>query len=188
MSANLLELQEMLRNVSMPEVQSVASGQSGKASQLLAMDEIKRRGEMMAEEKGQEAGEKAQEPPMVDQFLAASQQMMGQAAPMPPQMAQAMPPQMPQQQQGIGSMMPQAPMPQPQMPPQMAMGQPPQQMPPQMMAAGGAVMRAREEPTEFVKSPPKLNTSEKQGFGPLAVDVLDFLGREDNVRDSSLKS
>ena len=115
MSANLLELQEMLRNISMPEVQSVASGQSGKASQLLAMDEIKRRGEMMAKEKGQEAGEKAQEPPMVDQFLAASQQMMGQPAPMPPQM------------------------PQPQMPPQMAMGQPPQQMPPQMMASGGRV-------------------------------------------------
>jgi|TARA_R110001632_G_scaffold6163_4_gene25013 hypothetical protein len=139
MSANLLELQEMLRNISMPEVQSVASGQSGKASQLLAMDEIKRRGEMMAKEKGQEAGEKAQEPPMVDQFLAASQQMMGQPAPMPPQMAQAMPPQMPPQQQGIGSMVPQAPMPQPQMPPQMAMGQPPQQMPPQMMASGGRV-------------------------------------------------
>ena len=188
MTSNLLELQEMLRNLDMGSVQQVAQGQSGKAAQLLGMDEIKRRGEQMQEAKAEEAEQGMQQPPMVDQFLAASQQMMGQPAPMPPQMAQAMPPQMPQQQQGIGSMMPQASMPQPQMQPQMPMGQPPQQMPPQMMASGGAVMRAREGPTKFVKTPPKLNTSEKQGFGPLAVDVLDFLGREDNVKDSSLKS
>jgi hypothetical protein len=188
MTSNLLELQEMLRNLDMGSVQQVAQGQSGKAAQLLGMDEIKRRGEQMQEAKAEEAEQGMQQPPMVDQFLAASQQMMGQPAPMPPQMAQAMPPQMPQQQQGIGSMMPQASMQQPQMPPQMPMGQPPQQMPQQMMASGGAVMRARKEPTKFVKSPPKLNTSEKQGFGPLAVDVLDFLGREDNVKDSSLKS
>ena len=188
MTSNLLELQEMLRNLDMGSVQQVAQGQSGKAAQLLGMDEIKRRGEQMQEAKAEEAEQGMQQPPMVDQYLAASQQMMGQPAPMPPQMAQAMPPQQPPQQQGIGSMMPQASMPQPQMSPQMPMGQPPQQMPPQMMASGGAVMRAREEPTKFVKSPPKLNTSEKQGFGPLAVDVLDFLGREDNVKDSSLKS
>ncbi len=139
MTSNLLELQEMLRNLDMGSVQQVAQGQSGKAAQLLGMDEIKRRGEQMQEAKAEEAEQGMQKPPMVDEFLAISQQMMGQAAPMPPQMAQGMPPQMPQQQQGIGSMMPQAPMPQPQMPPQMPMGQPPQQMPPQMMASGGRV-------------------------------------------------
>ena len=139
MTSNLLELQEMLRNLDMGSVQQVAQGQSGKAAQLLGMDEIKRRGEQMQEVKAEEAEQGMQKPPMVDEFLAISQQMMGQAAPMPPQMAQGMPPQMPQRQQGIGSMMPQAPMPQPQMPPQMPMGQPPQQMPPQMMASGGSV-------------------------------------------------
>ena len=122
MTSNLLELQEMLRNLDMGSVQKVAQGQSGKAAQLLGMDEIKRRGEQMQEAKAEEAEQGMQQPPMVDQFLAASQQMMGQTAPMPPQMAQAMPPQMPPQQQGIGSMMPQAPMQQPQMPPQMMAG------------------------------------------------------------------
>ena len=135
MTSNLLELQEMLRNLDMGSVQKVAQGQSGKAAQLLGMDEIKRRGEQMQEAKAEEAEQGMQQPPMVDQFLAASQQMMGQPAPMPPQMAQAMPP----QQQGIGSIMPQAPMQQPKMPPQMPMGQPPQQMPPRMMAGGGQV-------------------------------------------------
>ena len=130
MTSNLLELQEMLRNLDMGSVQKVAQGQSGKAAQLLGMDEIKRRGEQMQAAKAEEAEQGVEQPPMVDQFLAASQQMMGQPAPMPPQMAQAMPPQMPPQQQGIGSMMPQAPMQQPQMP---------QQMPPQMMAGGGQV-------------------------------------------------
>lgn len=122
MTSNLLELQEMLRNLDMGSVQKVAQGQSGKAAQLLGMDEIKRRGEQMQEAKAEEAEQGMKQPPMVDQFLAASQQMMGQPAPMPPQMAQAMPPQMPPQQQGIGSMMPQAPMQQPQMPPQMMAG------------------------------------------------------------------
>lgn len=135
MTSNLLELQEMLRNLDMGSVQKVAQGQSGKAAQLLGMDEIKRRGEQMQAAKAEEAEQGVEQPPMVDQFLAASQQMMGQPAPMPPQMAQAMPP----QQQGIGSIMPQAPMQQPKMPPQMPMGQPPQQMPPQMMAGGGQV-------------------------------------------------
>lgn len=139
MTSNLLELQEMLRNLDMGSVQKFTQGEYGKAAQLLGVDEIKRRGEQMQEAKAEEAEQGMQQPPMVDQYLAASQQMMGQPAPMPPQMAQAMPPQMPQQQQGIGSMMPQASMPQPQMSPQMPMGQPPQQMPPQMMASGGSV-------------------------------------------------
>lgn len=143
MSANLLELQEMLRNIDMGSVQKVASGQSGKAAQLLGMDELKRRGEQMQEAKAEEAEQGMQQPPMVDQFLAASQQMMGQSAPMPPQMMPA------PAQQGIGSIpgAPYGPMSggDPRagsghgMPPQMPMGQPPQQMPPQMMAGGGMV-------------------------------------------------
>ncbi|QDP61236.1 MAG: transglycosylase [Prokaryotic dsDNA virus sp.] len=204
MSANLLELQEMLRNIDMGSVQKVASGQSGKAAQLLGMDELRRRGEQMQEAKANQAEQQMQQPPMVDQYLAASQQMMGQSAPMPPQIMPA------PAQQGIGSIpgAPYGPMsggdpragyghgmppqmksapPRPQMNP-MAPAQPPQQMPPQMMATGGAVMKAKEGPTRFAASPPKLNVSQKQGFGPLAVDFLDFLGRKDKVKDSSLKS
>ena len=93
MSANLLELQEMLRNIDMGSVRKVASGQSGKAAQLLGMDELKRRGEQMQEAKANEAEQGMQQPPMVDQFLAASQQMMGQPAPAPPQMPPQMAPQ-----------------------------------------------------------------------------------------------
>jgi hypothetical protein len=134
MTANLLELQEMLRNLDMRSVRRVAQGQSGKAAQLLGVDEIKRRGEQMQEAQANEAEQQMQQPPMVDQYLAMSQQMMGQAPAMPP--AIPGPPQ-----QGIGSMMP------PQAPPQMAAAPPPPQMasapppgpPVQMMAGGGSV-------------------------------------------------
>jgi hypothetical protein len=134
MTANLLELQEMLRNLDMRSVRRVAQGQSGKAAQLLGVDEIKRRREQMQEAQANEAEQQMQQPPMVDQYLAMSQQMMGQAPAMPPTMPG--PPQ-----QGIGSMMP------PQAPPQMASAPPPPQMasapppgpPVQMMAGGGAV-------------------------------------------------
>lgn len=120
MSANLLELQEMLRKISMPEVQQVASGNAGKAPQLLAMDEIKRRGEIMAEARGEQAEQQSQEPPMVDQYLAMSQQMMGSPVPqMGSPMASAMTPPMPQP--------PVGPMPQQQIPREM-----PRQMPQQM--------------------------------------------------------
>ena len=130
MSANLLELQEMLRNLDMGSVQRVAQGQSGKAAQLLGMDEIKRRGEQMQEAQANEAEQQMQQPPMVDQYLAMSQQIMGQ----PPSMPSAMPPSMPAPpQQGIGSMMP------PQAPPQMAAAPPTPQPPVQMMAGGGSV-------------------------------------------------
>jgi len=130
MSANLLELQEMLRNLDMGSVQRVAQGQSGKAAQLLGMDEIKRRGEQMQEAQANEAEQQMQQPPMVDQYLAMSQQIMGQ----PPSMPPAMPPSMPASaQQGIGSMMP------PQAPPQMAAAPPTPQPPVQMMAGGGSV-------------------------------------------------
>jgi hypothetical protein len=132
MSANLLELQEMLRNLDMGSVQRVAQGQSGKAAQLLGMDEIKRRGEQMQEAQANEAEQQMQQPPMVDQYLAMSQQIMGQ----PPSMPSVMPPSMPAPpQQGIGSMMP------PQAPPQMAAAPPaPTPQPPvQMMAGGGSV-------------------------------------------------
>lgn len=134
MSANLLELQEMLRNLDMGSVQRVAAGQSGKAAQLLGMDEIKRRGEQMQEAKANQAEQQMQQPPMVDQYLAMSQQVMGQPVAPPPMMPA--PPQ-----QGIGSMMP------PQAPPQMAAAPPPPQMasapppgpPAQKMASGGTV-------------------------------------------------
>lgn len=130
MSANLLELQEMLRNLDMGSVQRVAQGQSGKAAQLLGMDEIKRRGEQMQEAQANEAEQQMQQPPMVDQYLAMSQQIMGQ----PPSMPSAMPPSMPAPpQQGIGAMMP------PQAPPQMAAASPTPQPPVQMMAGGGSV-------------------------------------------------
>ena len=112
MSANLLELQEMLRKISMPEVQQVASGQSGKAAQLLAMDEIKRRGEIMSEAKGEQAESEMQQPPMIDQYLAISRQMVGDPPPAPPGMGG--PPSLPPQ--GLGSMVPpQAPPRQPPM-------------------------------------------------------------------------
>lgn len=136
MSANLLELQEMLRNLDMGSVQRVAQGQSGKAAQLLGMDEIKRRGEQMQEAQANEAEQQMQQPPMVDQYLAMSQQIMGQPPSMPPSMPSAMPPSIPAPpQQGIGSMMP------PQAPPQMAAAPPaPTPQPPvQMMAGGGSV-------------------------------------------------
>jgi hypothetical protein len=148
MSANLLELQEMLRNLDMGSVQRVAAGQSGKAAQLLGMDEIKRRGEQMQEAKANQAEQQMQQPPMVDQYLAMSQQAMGQPVAPPPMMPAPA-------QQGIGSMMPQQPsprMPAPQMaaappPPQMnpmAPAQPPQQMPPRMFSGGGSVMKFQD--------------------------------------------
>jgi hypothetical protein len=132
MSANLLELQEMLRNLDMNSVRKVASGEHGKAAQLLGMDEIRHRGEQMQAAKAEEAEQQAQQPAMIDQYLAMSQQIMGQ----PPSMPSAMPPAMPAPpQQGIGSMMP------PQAPPQMAAAPPaPTPQPPvQMMAGGGSV-------------------------------------------------
>ena len=51
------------------------------------------------------------------------------------------------------------------------------------------VIGPKEGPTRFAVAPPRLNISEKQGFGPLAVDFLDFLGRaDDNSKKSSMKS
>ena len=154
LSANLLEVQEMLRNISMQEVQQVASGQSGKANQLLGMDELKRRAEIKSEAQGADAEAQQGQPPMIDQYLQMSQQAMGQGPPPPPQMPQGMPqmPQMPQgpppSQQGIGSMMPPPPqrqMPQG-MPPGMGQGMP-QGPPPQMGMAGGGSVRGYAGPT-----------------------------------------
>ena len=147
MSANLLELQEMLRKISMPEVQQVASGNTGKAPQLLAMDEIKRRGEIMAEARGEQAEQQSQEPPMIDQYLAMSQQMMGSPVPqMGSHMASAMMPPMPQPPVGL---MPQAPagfMPQRQMPQQL-MAQPvPRQVMPQQMQGIASMAGPRPAP------------------------------------------
>ena len=129
MSANLLELQEMLRNLDMGSVQRVAQGQSGKAAQLLGMDEIRRRREQMQEAQANEAEQQMQQPPMVDQYLAMSQQMQGigsiPGAPYGP-MSGGDP------RAGYGHGMP------PQMK-QMAPAQPPQQMPPRTFAGGGPV-------------------------------------------------
>ena len=50
------------------------------------------------------------------------------------------------------------------------------------------VIEPKEGPTRSAVSPPRLNVSEKQGFGPLAVDFLDFLGRDDDTKKSSMKS
>ena len=50
------------------------------------------------------------------------------------------------------------------------------------------VIEPKEGPTRSAASPPRLNVSEKQGLGPLAVDILDFLGRDDDPKKSSMKS
>ena len=133
MTTNLLELQEMFRNFNMGDVQKGARGESGKAAQLIALSELEHRLEQQKAYAAELQEQGTDDPPLVDQYLAASQQMMGQAPPAPPQMPQRMPP----QQQGIGSIMPQSPMPQ-----QMAQNAPPRmppQMPTQMMASGGQV-------------------------------------------------
>lgn len=130
MTTNLLELQEMYRNFNMGDVQKGARGESGKAAQLIALSELEHRLEQQQSYAAELEEQGTDDPPLVDQYLAASQQMMGQAPPAPPQMPQQMPP----QQQGIGSIMPQSPMPQ-----QMAQNAPPQ-MPTQMMASGGEVI------------------------------------------------
>ena len=108
MTSNLLELQEMFRNFNMSDVQKGARGESGKAAQLIALSELEHRLEQQQSYAAELEEQGTDDPPLVDQYLAASQQMMGQAPPAPPQMPQRMP----SQQQGIGSMMPQSPMPQ----------------------------------------------------------------------------
>ena len=123
MTANLLQLQEMLRNLDMPSVQKVASGESGKAAQILGMDEIKRRAEMLGEMEAKQGEKQMQEPALVDQYLAMSQQIMGQPAQPAPQAPPI------QSQGGIMGMMPQD-----QMQPQM-------DAPTQMMYGGGSVKK-----------------------------------------------
>lgn len=175
LSANLLKVQEMLRNFSLPEVQQVASGLSGKANRLWAMDELRRRADMQSEAEAADAEAQQGQPPMIDQYLQMSQQAMGQGPPPPPQgMPQGMPqmPQMPQgpppSQQGIGSMMPPPPqrqMPQG-MPPGMSQGMPPgmgqgmpQGPPPQMGMAGGGSVRGYAGPTGSRVGDPKVMAS-----------------------------
>ncbi len=127
---NGLDFQNALKKMSIEEVRKVAEGFSGPLARIFGLDELKRRGEMIAEAKADEAEMEMQQPPMVDQYLAMSQQIMGQ----PPSMPSAMAPSMPAPpQQGIGSMMP------PQAPPQMAAAPPAPQPPVQMMAGGGSV-------------------------------------------------
>lgn len=123
MTANLLQLQEMLRNLDMPSVQKVAAGESGKAAQILGMDEIKRRTEMLSEMESKQGEKQMQEPALVDQYLAMSQQVMGQPAQSAPQAPPI------QSQGGIMGMMPQD-----QMQPQM-------DVPTQMMYGGGSVRK-----------------------------------------------
>ena len=103
-----LDFQDALKRMSIEEVRRVAEGFSGPLARIFGLDELKRRGEMIAEAKADEAEMEMKQPPMVDQYIAMSKQMMGQ----PPSMPPAMPPSMPAPpQQGIGSMMPpQAPM------------------------------------------------------------------------------
>ena len=110
--ANLLELQEMLRNIPMGAVKGAAGGQHPTVPQWMAMDEIKRRGENMKAEQAQKSEEGIQEPAMIEQYLAAAQQIEGGQPPM------GQPP------------MGQPPMGQP------PMGQPPQMGPPQQGPPG----------------------------------------------------
>ena len=115
--SNLLELQELLRNIPMGAVKGAAGGQHPTVPQWMAMDEIKRRGENMKAEQAQKSEEGVQDPAMIEKYLAAAQQLEGGQPPMgQPPMGQ--PP------------MGQPPMGQPPMgPPQMG---PPQQGPPGM--------------------------------------------------------
>jgi len=113
----------MLRNLDMPSVQKVASGESGRAAQILGMDEIKRRAEMLGEMEAKQGERQMQEPALVDQYLAMSQQIMGQPAQLAPQAPPI------QSQGGIMGMMPQD-----QMQPQM-------DAPTQMMYGGGSVRK-----------------------------------------------
>ena len=128
MSANLLELQETLRNIPMDGVQRVAKGESGQAPQILAMDELKRRNEMQASAQAESAEQGMQEPSMIDQYLQASQGIPAAPGP-PPGMQQGPPP-------GMGQRMPQG------MPPQMPPGPPPgmSQGPPQMQQGLSSLM------------------------------------------------
>jgi len=105
MSYSLLEMQETLRNIPIDGVKRVASGQHGKAHQLLAMDELKRRQEMSANAQAESAEAGVQAPPMIDQYmklagdvsqLPIQQQMPGQGQ-IPQAPARGLPPQMPPQ-------------------------------------------------------------------------------------------
>jgi hypothetical protein len=106
-----LKLQDMLKNMSMDEVSKVAQGMSGPVAQVFAMDEIGRRNQQSSEFSGEQAEQNAQNPPMINEYLAMAQQMMGSQIPQAQQpMGMAMAPSqpMPQSPQGIASMMPQA--------------------------------------------------------------------------------
>jgi len=117
MSYSLLEMQEKLRNIPMDGVKQVASGQHGKAHQILGMDEIKRRQDMAKEAQAEAAEMGAQEPPMVDQYMQMAQKIgspalppPGMQAPMSPGMRPPMPTQgPPMQPQGQPMAPPMAP-------------------------------------------------------------------------------
>ncbi len=142
MNMNLLELQELFRNLSDPELAQIARGGAtanakgtpSTASEILALSEVKYRDLERKAEDARIKEEGVGRPPMVEEYIAAAQQATGQAPAMPPAMPAPL-------QQGIGSMMP------PQAPPQMPAAPPPPQMasapppgpPVQMMAGGGSV-------------------------------------------------
>tara|TARA_R110000824_G_scaffold59492_2_gene159707 strand:+ start:15005 stop:16570 length:1566 start_codon:yes stop_codon:yes gene_type:complete len=77
MSYSLLKMQEKLRNIPMEGVQSVGRGEHGQANQILAMDEIRRRGEMQKDAAAKSGEEQAAQPPMIDQYMQMSNQIMG---------------------------------------------------------------------------------------------------------------
>ena len=80
--SNLLELQELLRNIPMGAVKGAAGGQHPTVPQWMAMDEIKRRGENMKAEQAQKSEEGIQDSAMIEQYLAAAQQLEGGQPPM----------------------------------------------------------------------------------------------------------
>ena len=86
MSYSLLEMQETLRNIPMDGVRRVASGQHGKAHQILGMDEIKRRQDMAKDAQAKAAEQGVVEPPMIDQYMQMSE-MIGAPEPPPRGMA-----------------------------------------------------------------------------------------------------
>lgn len=139
MSYSLLEMQEKLRNIPMDGVKQVASGQHGKAHQILGMDEIKRRQDMAKEAQAEAAEMGAQEPPMVDQYMQMAQ-MIGAPTPPPPGMGGPPPGMQAPMSPGMRPPMPtQGPPMQPQRPPMAPPMAPP--MPPPGMGynEGGSV-------------------------------------------------
>ena len=189
MSYSLLEMQETLRNIPMDGVKRVASGQHGKAHQILGMDEIKRRQDMAKDAQAEAAEAGVQEAPMIDQYMQMAEMIgaptppppgmggppPGMQSPMPPGMKPPMPPGMrPPMPPGMRPPMPpgmQAPMPPGMRPPMPPQGPP---MPPQ-----GPPMRPQGPPMAPPMPPPGMGY---QSGGRVKKDFpLHPAGRKDDL-------